>query len=400
MKVKSIILCLMMATISFAGCIGGDGTVITEDGDPVTPGELSDDWPTYYVATANDLPTCDANILGRLYYVEADTNFQACTSSGWTVIQLGGATSTPSLTMNHPPLISAEIWAGDDDTLTDDGDGTYTLHTYLDWNVSDSDGSIASLGVDTDNDGNIDLPLSSNVGALTQEVVQIDSTYANGSIPVPLEAGNTFFRPPDFLDEGCALIWSKRITVIAVDDLGAIASKQVILNDYISSILRYDVVSQQGVSTAYGISAADLAWISSATCMTSSSSSSSTNNEYMAEDHPSATTAGMTDNLLRVSFVFWQDDLEWQDLTITLFDEEQGSSYNCTPTGLNCAIGEETSDSVWAGGEVLSISEGGSTDICAAAGAGGSEGNSCELKILIWYKGTQLEGTTSIVAVA
>ncbi|MAS62962.1 MAG: hypothetical protein CMA34_04755, partial [Euryarchaeota archaeon] len=290
MKAKSIILCLMMATISFAGCIGGDGTVITEDGDPVTPGELSDDWPTYYVATANDLPTCDANILGRLYYVEADTNFQACTSSGWTVIQLGGATSTPSLTMNHPPLISAEIWAGDDDTLTDDGDGTYTLHTYLDWNVSDSDGSIASLGVDTDNDGTIDLPLSSNVGALTQEVVQIDSTYANGSIPVPLEAGNTFFRTPDFLDEGCALIWSKRITVIAVDDLGAIASKQVILNDYISSILRYDVVSQQGVSTAYGISAADLAWISSATCM--AAPNSYTTNEYKAEDHPSATTSG------------------------------------------------------------------------------------------------------------
>ena len=56
MKVKSIILCLMMATVSFAGCLGNNDTVITEEGDPVVLGELPDDWPTYYVATANDLP--------------------------------------------------------------------------------------------------------------------------------------------------------------------------------------------------------------------------------------------------------------------------------------------------------------------------------------------------------
>ncbi|MED5485844.1 MAG: hypothetical protein VYE59_04435, partial [Candidatus Thermoplasmatota archaeon] len=77
MNIKTILICLMMATVSFAGCLGNTDTVITEEGDPIAPGELPDDWPTYYVATANDLPTCDANTLGRLYYVEADTNFQA-----------------------------------------------------------------------------------------------------------------------------------------------------------------------------------------------------------------------------------------------------------------------------------------------------------------------------------
>ncbi|MBK00432.1 MAG: hypothetical protein CMB48_05730, partial [Euryarchaeota archaeon] len=256
MKVKPIMLCLMMISISFAGCLGGE--------------------------------------------------------------------TTSSSTTNQLPSISAEIWLADDDLLTDDGDGTWTLHIYLDWNISDSDGSIASLGIDTDNNGTIDFPLFPNVGVLTQEVAEIEpGEYANGSIPVPLEAGNTFFRSEDFADYGCALIWSKRITVIAIDDLGATSSKQVVLNDYIPSILHYDIVSQQGVSTAYGISATDLAWISSADCIRSiESENEGSENEYRAEDHPSATTSGMTDNLLRLSFVNGPDDLTWSFLTITLFDEE------------------------------------------------------------------------------
>jgi len=400
MKVKSIILCLMMISICFAGCLGVEDPVINEDESEPSE-ELSDDWPSYYVVTANDLPVCDANTLGRLYYVEADTNFQACTSNGWTIIQIGGNTSSPSLTVNHPPSISAQIWPGEGSTLlmgSSDGDGTRTLHIFLDWNVSDSDGNISSLGVDTDNDGLIDVPLFSNTGVLTQESIEIETDqYVNGSIPVPMEVGNTFFRSNDYSDEGCILFWSKRITLIAVDDLGATSSKQIILNDYVPHKVTHMLASIQGVSTAYGISAADLAWISSAACM--QHPSINTNNEYRAEDHPSATTSGMTDTLLRLSFVNGPDDLEWQHLNITLFDEEQGKSYKCTPNGVDCSIGEETADSVWRGSEVISIAEGGSTDICGQSGNGGDEGNSCELKILIWYKGTQLEGTTSIVAV-
>ena len=75
------LLCLLMMTSGLSGCIG-DSEVETTDGDEVIL-ELSDDWPTYYVATANDLPTCDSTTQGRLYYVEADTNFQACMSAGW-----------------------------------------------------------------------------------------------------------------------------------------------------------------------------------------------------------------------------------------------------------------------------------------------------------------------------
>ena len=182
---------MMMITVSFAGCLGGNGTVVTDEGDPVTPGELPDDWPTYYVATANDLPTCDTNTLGRLYYVEADTNFQACTSTGWTVVQIGGSSST--LVLNSAPVVSASVWLTDDDMIADDGDGTYSRLMYLDWSAMDLDGTIASLGLDYDSDGIIDIPFSGNSGLFGDQtpVLAQDGDLYGGSFIVPFEVGNT-----------------------------------------------------------------------------------------------------------------------------------------------------------------------------------------------------------------
>jgi len=396
MKTKPILLCLIMITVSFAGCFGGNGTVVTEEGEPITPGELPDDWPTYYVATANDLPTCDANTLGRLYYVEADTNFQACTSNGWTVVQIGGTTSTTTLTMNHPPTLSVEIWMADDDYMSFDGDGTATFHIWLDWHATDSDGNITSLGVDIDNDGIIDLPLASDSGVLTQET---SNEFPNGSVQIPLEVGNTFYRAENFDEYQCALILSKRITVHAIDDGGATTSTELVLTapgPIRPNIIDSDFVAEQGVNTAYGIPANDVAWLLGASC--ASQTPTGSNNQYNAEDHPSATSDQMTDNLLRLSFTNAPDDLEWALLTITLFDEEDGKTYMCTPGGADCTVTEETADSIWKANEIIGIAEGGSTDICGAAG--GAEGNSCELKIQISYNGVTLSGTSGIVAVA
>ena len=139
MRKIAIVLCLLMM---LAGCI--DGTdVETSEGDDVELGELTDDWPTYYVPAAADLPTCDTTTLGRLYYVEADTNFQACTSTGWTVVQIGGSGST--LVLNSAPILSANVWESDDDMIADDGDGTFSRLVYIDWVAMDIDGTIASL---------------------------------------------------------------------------------------------------------------------------------------------------------------------------------------------------------------------------------------------------------------
>ena len=63
-------------------------------------------------------------------------------------------------------------------------------------------------------------------------------------------------------------------------------------------------------------------------------------------------------------------------------------------------IGEETAHTVWGGSEVISIAEGGSTDICGQAGNGGDEGDSCEIKVSMQYKGKPIAGTSSMIAVA
>ena len=121
-------------------------------------------------------------------------------------------------------------------------------------------------------------------------------------------------------------------------------------------------------------------------------------NQYKAEDHPSATSDQMNDNLMRISFTNGPDDLTWSFLTITLFDEEDGKTYKCTPGGADCTVTEETADTAWAGSEIIGLAEGGSTDICGAAG--GAEGNSCEVKVSMQYKGKPIAGTSGIVAVA
>ena len=123
-------------------------------------------------------------------------------------------------------------------------------------------------------------------------------------------------------------------------------------------------------------------------------------NQYKAEDHPTATTSGMTDNLLRLSFTNGPDDLTWSFLTVTLFDEEDGTTYKCTPGGADCDIGEETADASWGGSEVISIKEGGSVDICGQAGNDGDEGSSCDIKVSMQYKGKPIAGTSGEVAVA
>ena len=48
MRKVSLMLCLLMMTAGLSGCLGGSD-VETSEGDDVVPGELTDDWPTYYV---------------------------------------------------------------------------------------------------------------------------------------------------------------------------------------------------------------------------------------------------------------------------------------------------------------------------------------------------------------
>ena len=84
----ALLFCLLMITMPLAGCINND------DNSSDTPdGELSD-WNVHFAATVADLPTCNEDTNGRLYYVEADGQFQVCKTAGWEVIAIQGTDGT------------------------------------------------------------------------------------------------------------------------------------------------------------------------------------------------------------------------------------------------------------------------------------------------------------------
>ena len=88
-KHYALFLCLLMMTVPLTGCFGNSDDD-DDKPDPVTPPVLNE-WSVHFAGTADDLPTCNDDTNGRLYYVEADNEFQVCKSTGWSVITIQGA---------------------------------------------------------------------------------------------------------------------------------------------------------------------------------------------------------------------------------------------------------------------------------------------------------------------
>ena len=76
-----------MATLSLAGCLGGDDGGGSDD----DPTETLDDWTVYMVDSGDDLPNCNLDSLGRLYYVADVNTFEVCLTTGWSFIDIKGA---------------------------------------------------------------------------------------------------------------------------------------------------------------------------------------------------------------------------------------------------------------------------------------------------------------------
>ena len=85
-KLRAMLLAILMATISLAGCFGNE----SDDGEKEEQNETLENWSVYYVGTADQLPNCDSDTLGMLYYVGSSQSFEVCLSSGWSFIDLKG----------------------------------------------------------------------------------------------------------------------------------------------------------------------------------------------------------------------------------------------------------------------------------------------------------------------
>ena len=86
-RLNAVLFALMMATLSLAGCFGGED----DGGSDDEPTETLDDWKVYMVDSGDDLPNCNSDSLGRLYYVADVDTFEVCLTTGWSFIDIKGA---------------------------------------------------------------------------------------------------------------------------------------------------------------------------------------------------------------------------------------------------------------------------------------------------------------------
>lgn len=315
MRTDQIFVFLLMILLPMSGCLG-NADVETSEGDDIVIGESLDDWPTYYVPAASDLPTCDSSTLGRLYYVEADTNFQACMSTGWEVVDIGGSNS--NIILNQPPIVSARVWSTGEayGYLVDDGDGTMSIAFYLDWFAYDVDGTVTSVGIDQDMDGVVDITLPSNSGAIdSQSSIQLaNGETLNGAFVAPLEVGTSFSRITDFMENeetpmvDCGLIIQKSFFVIASDDSGASTTIPIVapltLGEGYDPVDGFEI--QEDLYQALSIPQSDLDWLTgqgSSTCPTGVT--------FTAVDHPDSITSQGGDNIATITISNTTDWSHW-----------------------------------------------------------------------------------------
>ena len=322
-RIKTLLLALIMTTMTLSGCIG-NSDVETSEGDDVELGESPDDWPTYYVQSSGDLPTCDSSTLGRLYYVEDDVNFQACMSTGWEVVDIGGANS--NLVLNQPPVLSAKVWSTSGGEtygyLVDDGDGTMSIAFMMEWFAHDLDGTVTSVGIDQDMDGVVDITFPSNSGAIdSQSSIQLaNGDTLNGGFVAPLEVGTSYSRITDFMEDDespmveCGLIIQKSFFVVASDDSGASTIVPIVAPLNLNVEGSYRAIDglevQEELYQSLSIPQADLDWLTgqgSSTCPTGVT--------FTAVDHPDPLTSQGGDEIATITISNTADWSHWNDNT-------------------------------------------------------------------------------------
>ena len=222
MRLVVFVICLIMMTVPLSGCLGGNDIETDEGNDIIL--EDTDDWPTYYVLTSGDLPACPGqnnDNLGRLYYVESDTNFQACMSTGWQVVQIGGQNG--NVLLNQAPIVETNYWFLNDELVTDltqNGEYDHML-MGMQWGAIDIDGTIAQIGIDYDGDLAIDITLPGNSGLHSTSDYTIGSQAETipGLFAIPLYQGLTVHKSQTTTT--CVIGVTRTISVIAIDDGGA-----------------------------------------------------------------------------------------------------------------------------------------------------------------------------------
>ena len=302
MRKIAIILCLLMMIAGLSGCIGGNDTEISTDGDTIVPGELPDDWPTYSVPTVNDLPICDTTTLGRLYYVESPPEFQVCKTSGWAILDL----SQLSVLENSFP--SMTLMSSYSDSVNDN-DGTWSSNVELEIITLDVDGHISSLGVDLDLDGTVDVDFTSALGLGTGTA---NPAHLSVTFSMPYEQ-SLFVTKEVAYSPLCLLRVYNVYALMLGDDDGGITTElvtkelgissnpnDVLLGSYFGMVSGFN---SYGVLDTLQMSAVDRAWLDGS----DPSSTCPHLPEFSITDHADPLTSSTGDNLVRIEITAAND---------------------------------------------------------------------------------------------
>lgn len=299
----SLLITFLMLTMGLAGCLETDAPV-TSDGDELVLGESPDDWPTYLVPSASDLPACPGannEHLGKLYYVEDVTEFQACASGGWETVDF-------TVPVNHPPRVEASIENNDDWHILGWSDPTaeWMYRGILMWSAVDPEGEAVSVGVDHDRDGVVDVQLPRAEGRIANETTGMLAIPWNGSIVVE--------RVAEY-GEGCHLSFTRFFDVIATDASGNAATYTVQTgaiesNSFYRNLMDAEDVDDGNANLYFGnyVTQADVDWVlgvatdSPCTPLNNNGGGGFMTNVFDVQDDPSSTSTAMTDALARVTF--------------------------------------------------------------------------------------------------
>ena len=167
--IAGLLVLLMVAGL--ASYVISNGEAPTEE--PLVDDQPSDtsrdEWGVYAAADDGELPACDGDAVGRLYFLNSTSSYMACTDEGWGKVNLEGDLTPPDFdansTENTPMLATAT---------------TPTLE------ACSSGGTIISQGIDDDENGvlesaEIDYTTTSCSNFVITQVTDINLGSSSGN---------------------------------------------------------------------------------------------------------------------------------------------------------------------------------------------------------------------------
>jgi ELWxxDGT repeat protein len=146
-SINSLLVVLMLIAVGGFAILSDNGSNTDSSSDDGESQQMEDEWDVYYVDSGDDLPNCNSETLGRLYYVASIATFEVCLTSGWSFIDIKGADGEQGPPGEQGPA-GADGANGTNGINGQDGtngqDGSASPNTML-TSISDTDSTVQCI---------------------------------------------------------------------------------------------------------------------------------------------------------------------------------------------------------------------------------------------------------------